>query len=560
MTVGISFAQNGGVSIGKGKELAHGKAILELVSDSKGLLIPRISTSNRLNMFSSADPTAVGLMVFDKDVNAFFYYTGDAWQKMGEGSSVIQVGDALPDVSASLKGEMYFLTTSDKLAVFDGTEWKFLGNSSVSDLESVLKNGNDAGGRVISNLGTPVNDTDAANKKYVDENAQLISEKNVANGYVGLGADKKVAAEYLPGITLNAVDVVANEAEQLALDAKMGHTVIRTDISKTYVHNGGTSKDMSDWSELLFTNSVTSVNGKTGNLSIVIDDIADLRNELNSKINSPEGLSNKMLMINASGDLVWTAPRNLSDVLNAGNDAEGKVITGLGTPVNDTDATNKKYVDERFAASGSGDMMKVVYDKNGDDKVDDAEKVNGLTVETAVPTAAVFTDNQTLSQVLTQGADADGNAIANLAAPTNDTDAANKKYVDEKALVADWNQTDENAADYIKNKPDLSETKRKIYYGTHASFATTTPLSEAEVIAFTSVDSQSGLLDVNTNSQAGYFTLVMPASWRKPDLKIDGDDTFLVFTSAQIIEIEKVQYTVWQTDVALPAGLNIKLK
>jgi hypothetical protein len=41
---------------------------------------------------------------------------------------------------------------------------------------------------------------------------------------------------------------------------------------------------------------------------------------------------------------------------------------------------------------GSGDMNKATYDTNDSGVVDDAEKVNGLTVETAVPTGALFTD------------------------------------------------------------------------------------------------------------------------------------------------------------------------
>ena len=42
--------------------------------------------------------------------------------------------------------------------------------------------------------------------------------------------------------------------------------------------------------------------------------------------------------------------------------------------------------------AGTGDMSKVVYDTNNSGVVDNAELVNGLTVETAVPIGAVFTD------------------------------------------------------------------------------------------------------------------------------------------------------------------------
>jgi hypothetical protein len=42
--------------------------------------------------------------------------------------------------------------------------------------------------------------------------------------------------------------------------------------------------------------------------------------------------------------------------------------------------------------AGSGDMRKAVYDRNNDGVVDNAERVNGLTVQTAVPLNAKFTD------------------------------------------------------------------------------------------------------------------------------------------------------------------------
>ena len=42
--------------------------------------------------------------------------------------------------------------------------------------------------------------------------------------------------------------------------------------------------------------------------------------------------------------------------------------------------------------TGDGDMTKSVYDKNNNGIVDNSEKVNNLTVETAVPINALFTD------------------------------------------------------------------------------------------------------------------------------------------------------------------------
>ena len=58
----------------------------------------------------------------------------------------------------------------------------------------------------------------------------------------------------------------------------------------------------------------------------------------------------------------------------------------------------QNYIDEKLVTAGSGDMLKSVYDTNNDgvvdlaSRADNADRVNNLTVETAVPENAVFTD------------------------------------------------------------------------------------------------------------------------------------------------------------------------
>lgn len=74
----------------------------------------------------------------------------------------------------------------------------------------------------------------------------------------------------------------------------------------------------------------------------------------------------------------------------------GGTMTGKlklsGAPTEDMDAATKKYVDDELAKKGDGDMKASTYDTNGNGTVDNAEKVNGHTVESDVPAAAVFTD------------------------------------------------------------------------------------------------------------------------------------------------------------------------
>jgi len=95
------------------------------------------------------------------------------------------------------------------------------------------------------------------------------SEKAAANGVATLGADSKVPSNQLPGLALTDVNTVANQTEQLALTAQEGDLAIRTDENKSYVHNGGSVGDMTDWSELLTpTDAVLSVDGRTGTVTL----------------------------------------------------------------------------------------------------------------------------------------------------------------------------------------------------------------------------------------------------------------------------------------------------
>ena len=97
---------------------------------------------------------------------------------------------------------------------------------------------------------------------------QLTSEKNNPNGYAGLDGSGKLSTSQLPAIAVTEVYTVASQVAQLALTADEGDVAIRTDLSKSYIHNGGTSGTMADWSELLTpTGGVTSVSGTTNRIT-----------------------------------------------------------------------------------------------------------------------------------------------------------------------------------------------------------------------------------------------------------------------------------------------------
>ena len=75
-------AQEKCISIGKNGEKANSKSILDIVSNDKGVLIPRMTTNERLNIFSVLDSTAIGLLLYDLDLKSYMVWGGSSWFKL----------------------------------------------------------------------------------------------------------------------------------------------------------------------------------------------------------------------------------------------------------------------------------------------------------------------------------------------------------------------------------------------------------------------------------------------------------------------------------------------
>ena len=88
------------------------------------------------------------------------------------------------------------------------------------------------------------------------------AQKGAANGVAPLDAGSKIPTAYLPALAITSTAVVASQAAQLALTAQEGDVAVRSDLNKSYIHNGGGAGTMADWQELLTpTDAVLSVNG-----------------------------------------------------------------------------------------------------------------------------------------------------------------------------------------------------------------------------------------------------------------------------------------------------------
>ncbi|HET9746555.1 MAG TPA: tail fiber domain-containing protein [Chitinophagaceae bacterium] len=103
LTVNLLSAQN--VAINTDGTVANSSAILDVKSNSKGILVPRMTTAQRTVIVSPA----AGLLVYDTDTNSFWFFNGNAWTNL-----------AGPDNAS------------------DGTNWLLSGNSGTTPLSDFI--------------------------------------------------------------------------------------------------------------------------------------------------------------------------------------------------------------------------------------------------------------------------------------------------------------------------------------------------------------------------------------------------------------------------------------
>jgi hypothetical protein len=70
-------------NVGIGTNSPDPSALLDLSSNEKGMLVPRMSTSLRLNITAPA----TGLLVYDSDLSLFYFYDGSQWKAITAGAA-----------------------------------------------------------------------------------------------------------------------------------------------------------------------------------------------------------------------------------------------------------------------------------------------------------------------------------------------------------------------------------------------------------------------------------------------------------------------------------------
>ena len=95
----------------------------------------------------------------------------------------------------------------------------------------------------------------------VTDTANVVAALSAGTG-IGLSASGVISAGAL---AVTTVQTASSQSAHLALTAEQGDVVVRSDENKSYIHNGGSAGNMTDYTLLATpTDSVLSVNGVTG--------------------------------------------------------------------------------------------------------------------------------------------------------------------------------------------------------------------------------------------------------------------------------------------------------
>ena len=91
-----------------------------------------------------------------------------------------------------------------------------------------------------------------------------------------LDSNGKLDTNILPALAISETHVVADQTAMLALDAQEGDIAIRTDGTGSWILTASPASTLANWKQLSApTDLVTSVNGKTGTVTLTTGDIAE---------------------------------------------------------------------------------------------------------------------------------------------------------------------------------------------------------------------------------------------------------------------------------------------
>lgn len=289
---------------GKGITVASGFDLAGNPVDSKYI----VDSLSEANEFIDSGVAYEGMQVYNKEDKTIYVYNGSSFQTMSASSGTAEV-DLSNYVTLNgvqtITGKKTFtetiegnVATATKLAEaktialtgdasgsasFDGSA---NANIAVTLADSGVTAGEyakvtvDAKGRVTQGAQLEASDIpELTLAKITDAGTAAGKDIGVSAGNVPvLGADGKLDTAIIPALAISSTHVVSSEAEMLALIAEEGDVAVRTDLSASFILKGNDPKVLSNWVRLATPTDggfVSSVNGKTGTVTLSTSDVAE---------------------------------------------------------------------------------------------------------------------------------------------------------------------------------------------------------------------------------------------------------------------------------------------
>ncbi len=339
-----SYSQSG---VGIGTSTPNANAVLDIVSSSndKGILIPRLTSTQRTAMNTSLTVSENGLMVFDTDLNGFYFWNGTAWNAITVVQDLQLTGNTLTITNNASATDIDLSSiagtnTDNQTLALTGSNLTITGGNSI-DLSPIQDGVDDAD-------NNPVNEIQdlqlVGNTLTITNNASAtdIDLSSISTG--GINTDNQTLALAGSSLTItggNSVDLSPiqdgvddadnnplNEIQDLQL---VGNTLtITNNVSATDINLAAFSGTNTDNQTISLTGTNLSITGgNTLDLAAIQDGVDDADADPTNELQTVSKVGNTITLSNGGGSFTDAVNDSDADATNEIQDLQlsGNILT-----------------------------------------------------------------------------------------------------------------------------------------------------------------------------------------------------------------------------------------
>ncbi len=291
----LCLAAKSQVAINSTQAMPDSSSILDVASTSKGILVPRLTSTQRINITAPA----LGLLVFDTDLKKFAYKSDTGWVVMATST---EVANKIADADANTEVEVEKNTNENKIRfTLNGTEHFVMNRGTIEVLNT--------GGAVFIGREAGINEDYNAATDNVGIGKQAL--KASVNGFNNVAVGSRALWTNVGGN-----DNVAVGTDALRSNDQVANTAIGTlagaennGNGNVFIGNGAGQNELGN-NKLYVSNSNTTIPLIKGDFAakrVAINDTLETKN-----IQITSGASNGfILQSNAAGKASWVNPATL---------------------------------------------------------------------------------------------------------------------------------------------------------------------------------------------------------------------------------------------------------